>query len=262
VIWPGLLAAVYPVLFSGSGSTELTKVSPPGIRYRMNMAMATSAPWVDSNMWRYRRDPEKSYVCDVKQKSVVVAMAEGFSLDVRVALEIAPGQQKDYDSMLAFLKGLPDGPKTRWTNFTVTDDRSAPAGELMNLLSRRNLMYRIASNGDYALNSRISNPYEYVQEMREKLGDEKRVIRIFGSELTLVELTRDGNRVRLQLLNYGSRPVEDLRIRIKGHYKAGAIQAYVYRSTSPRLEEFTYDGKFTEFTLDALPTYAVLDFTT
>lgn len=256
MIWAALLAVIYPI--PGDAPAGSTKVPAPGVRYRMNMAMATSAPWVDSNIWRYRRDPKAAYSCDVREKSVQLAMAEAFAESVKVTLQTVPAQNADYDAMLAFLKRIPEGPTTPWADVAITEDGSSQAGEVLNLLSRRNLMFQL--KGNIPVTSKITNPYEHVQEIREKLGDDNRLLRLFGSELTLAGLAREGNRIRLHLVNYGSRPVETLRIRIKGRHTEQNTKAYVFKNDAPRLSEFVYEGSYTELTLDKMPLYAVFDF--
>lgn len=260
--WPVLLA-VLPGLFTGADSSGYVRVTGPGVRYRMNMATATRAPWVDSNLWQYRRNPRAKYLCDVGEKSVPVAMAEAFAAGVPVAMKISPPQKRDFDEMLEFLKAVPDGPKTPWANLQVTDDGSAAAGEALNLLSRRSLLYDTAPAAGVmklALDSKIGNVYDFVLDARDKLGDDKRALRLYGTELAIAHLTREGNRVRLHLINYGGRPVEQMRIRLAGNYSAAGIQARSFRHPSPQLSEFEREGGFTEFTLDSLPFYAVLDF--
>lgn len=262
MIWAVLLAAVYPTLYPGSGTTGLVKVPAPGIRYRMNMATATRSPWVDSNVSVYRRDPKANYFCDVRTKSVQLAAAEAFSQGVAVSLETTPDQKQDYDAILDFLKTIPEGPVKPWADVRIaSDDGSAQAAEALNLLARRNIFYtRDAFHGlAIHLDSKIANPYEFMQDVRERIGDEKRILRIFGSELTIATLTRRGKHVRLQLVNYGSRPVETLRIRIEGHYTEKNIRARVFKAAEPRLSGFVHEGGYTEFTLEELPLYAVLD---
>lgn len=261
-----LLFAVLPVLFDGKDATGYTKVPPPGLRFRMNMATATRAPWIDSNIWRFRRNPKGNFLCDVKEKSVVVAMAEAFSQGVRLAVETNLTQKRDFDTMTAFLQSIPDGPRKPWANITVTEDGSALAGEALLLLTRRNLFYRAGPRDagsalHLTFTSKSGNVYEQVLDARDKLGDEKRPVRIFGSEQTIVDVAREGNKVRLHFINYGSRAVETLRIRVEGKYNARSIKAYVYNSPDTKLTEFEQDGAFTEFTLEGLPVYAVLDLT-
>lgn len=259
--FPALFAAIYPILFTGQDTSQFTKLPAPGVRYRMNMAMATSAPWIDSNIWRYIRNSKANYLSDVREKNVALAMVEAFALAVPVQLQTTPAQQKDFDETLAFLKQIPDGPTTPYTDFTLRDDASFPAGEVLNLLSRRNIQYRIDPQSTNILGAKMPSPYEHVQQLREKLGDDKRIFRLFGSELTLAYLTRDGKRIRLHLINYGSRPVEHLRLRIQGVFNESQIKTHIYRTTAARLQEFTHEAGYTEFTLTALPLYAVLDFT-
>lgn len=227
----------------------------------MNMAMATSAPWIDSNLWKYRRNPKSSYVSDLKGKPLVIAMAEAFAAGVTLAIETTPEQEKEYQQVLAFLKKLPEGPSKPWVNWVLRDEPGAQAAEVMNLMSRRNLLFRVDPKGDVSL-AGVKNPYEFMQELREKLGDDKRLVRLFGSELTVAALSREGNRVRLHLLNYGTRPVENLRVRIKGNYMQKGIWPHVYQSQAANpLTEFVSEDGFTEFTLVSLPSYAVIDFT-
>lgn len=257
--WPALLAAALPILFTGTDTAGYQKAIGPGVRYRMNMASATSSPWVDSNLWRYQRKPQESYLCDTKGKNVVVAMAEGFATGVKLAVQIAPEQNADYDKMLEFLKQIPDGPSTPWVNFTVSEDGSFQAGEVMNMLSRRSISYRVASKGDYALTSKMTNAYEAMQDIREKLGDDRRVLRLFGSELTLAVAARNGNRVRVHMVNYGQRPVEHLRIRVQGVFREANIKAYLYGGIASKFTDFESGKDYTEFTLESLGPYGVLD---
>ncbi len=261
-----LLFAVLPGLFSGKDTAGYTKVPPPGVRFRMNMATATRAPWIDSNIWRYRRKPKDNFLCDVKDKSVVVAMAEAFSQGAHVDLQISPGQKADFDAMTAFLKTIPDGPRKPWANITVTEDGSPLAGEALLLLTRRNMFYRVGpKDAGSALHlnftAKSGNVYEQVLEARDKLGDEKRPVRIFGSEQTIADVMREGNKVRVFLINYGTRPVETLRVRVEGNYTPQQVKAYVFNGANAKLSEFERDGAFTEFTLEAFPSFAVLDLT-
>lgn len=259
--WLALFAVSIATLFPGGDSTGYQKVPAPGVRYRMNMATATTAPWIDSNLWRYRRKPDEKYLCDVKGKpAAALAMVEGFVAGVNLALDTTPEQKADYDRMGAFLQALPAGPKQAWTNFTISDDGTFQAGEVMNLLSRRNLLYKIvpAAKADFKL-EKPANPYEYVLDLRDKFGDDKRAFRLFGSELTVAEVAREGRKVRIHLLNYGSRPVDTLRLRVRGGYTEASAKAHIYGSDNARLTEWQRDGAFTEFTLTALPLYGVID---
>lgn len=258
--WFALFAISIATLFPGGDATGYEKAPAPGVRYRMNMATATSAPWIDSNLWRYRRKPGAKYLVDVKGKpAAALAVAEGFVAGVNLAVDATPDQKADYDRMSAFLKTIPAGPTQPWTNFTVSDDGSFQTGEVMNLLSRRNLLYKIvpAAKADFKL-EKPATPYDYVLDLRDKFGDDKRAFRLFGSELTVAELAREGRKVRIHLVNYGSRPVDTMRIRLRGNYAESAAKVYIYNSDA-KLTEWQRDGAFTEFTLTALPLYGVID---
>lgn len=257
-----LLAAAIATLFEGGDASALRKVPPPGVRYRMNMAMATSAPWIDSNIWRYRRGPAQRYLCEVTDKNLPLAMAEAFATGVSLALAVAPEIKPAYERIAAFFQSIPPGPTKPWTNFTVSDDGSPQAGEAMNLMARRNLLYAVGKpgRGVVALSREaVRNPHEFVLDTRDRMGDETRLLRLFGSELTIAALAREGNQVRLHLVNYGSRPVESLRIRIQGRYAASNLRAYVYNDAQPRTSDWIEDGGYTEFSLERLPLYAILD---
>src|ERR1700676_2168923 len=44
------------------------KLLPPTVNYRMDQASASRAPWLDSNGWRFMRQPEGRFYYDVKGK--------------------------------------------------------------------------------------------------------------------------------------------------------------------------------------------------
>lgn len=250
-----------PVIFDGGDASRFEKVPPPRVQYRMNMATATQSPWVDSNIWTYRRAPEKKYLCDVRKASVVLAMAEAYSQNVDVALEITPEQKKDFERMTEFLKSLPQGPRAKWVNFAVADDGSEEAGEALKLLSRRNLLYaKDARNAvKLSLNKEILDPYQFAVDVRDKLGDEKRLIRLYGSELAIAEVAKEGSRVRIYLVHYGERSVEGMRVRIKGSYPAAKIKTYLFGVDPSPVSEVVQSGGFTEFSIARAATFSVID---
>jgi hypothetical protein len=89
------------------------------------------------------------------------------------------------------------------------------------------------------------------------LTDERRSLRIYGSEVVIARLTGNGERVRLHLINYGLREIAGLRIRLRGSYTAGdALVAGVGRVALE--DRFVADGA-TEFSLPRLTIYAVVD---
>ena len=64
------------------------------------------------------------------------------------------------------------------------------------------------------------NPGTVAQVVRANLTDEKRSLRIYGSQVVVARLTASGGHVRLHLLNYAGadRKVEGIRVRVLGQY--------------------------------------------
>jgi len=102
-----------------------------------------------------------------------------------------------------------------------------------------------------------ADPSGLALKIRRQLTDAQRSLRIFGSEVVIGRLTSDGRRARLHLLNYGGRDVEGVRVRLRGTYPEGEVQA----AGQARLaldDRAVIDGG-TEFTVPRLGTYAVVD---
>jgi hypothetical protein len=140
---------------------------------------------------------------------------------------------------------------------------------VMNLLSRRNLLFRpvAAPSPRLRLNVRLgtkefpraaaANPSDFALAVRRRLTDGRRALRIYGSETVIARLTSDGPRVRLHLLNYSGREIEGLRIRLRGSYAKGA--ATVAGIGRVALEDHAAAGGATEFTITRIGPYAVVD---
>jgi len=113
----------------------------------------------------------------------------------------------------------------------------------------------------YDLNIRrvpeAANPYEFTMKIRRDLTDEKRLLRIFGSNVVLARLTSDGTQARLHLLNYGTNSVKGLRVRVLGSYPRGRLAAFGHPGTT--LEDYSVQEGATEFTISEMWTYAVVD---
>ena len=154
-------------------------------------------------------------------------------------------------------------------DLAVVDDGSFAAGELMNLLARRNLLFRPVSRAtpDLPLSVELGtkeypkaeagNPDALALKIRTQLGDERRSLRVYGSEVVLAHLTGDAGRLRLHLLNYGGREIEGLRVRLRGEWTAG--EALVLRHGRVAVEAPLVQDGATEFSLPVLGPYAVLD---
>jgi hypothetical protein len=264
--------------WNGSGfchhAADLTgreKLPVPGVRWEINVASATRAPWVDANGWRMQRLRRRAYWYDLPAGAAPLAAAEAFVYGADAWLRIDPKDLDAFGKMLAFLKrisqGAPDLPPL--ADIAVIDDGSETMAEVFNLLSRRNLLYRAVSAPDprYPINVRLgskeypqsdaADPAALAQKIRRRLTDEKRLLRVFGSEVVLGYLTGDGSRARLHLLNYGGEKVEGLRLRVRGEYAGATIAAQGIEA--PRLEDFAVREGGTEFSIPEMGVYAVVD---
>src|SRR5262249_49733414 len=141
--------------------------------------------------------------------------------------------------MLTFLKAQDQPALPAMANIGVVDDRSPVMDEVLNMLTRRNLLYRVVTEPDPKLDLNVqlgtpdfpreaaANPSDFAARVREKLGDDKRLVRVYGSNTAIAYLTAEGKRARLVLLSYSrNRKQEDVRIRILGHYRQPKLAAY------------------------------------
>ena len=236
------------------------KLPQPGVDFRPDVARATSAPWVNSNGWRLLRSTGRPVYDDAAEGRPELCAAEAFVYGAESLVRVDPAGLERFGSMLRFLKSVDSPPLPPRANIGFVDDGSAAAGEVMNLLMRRNLLFRVVTAPDPSLDLNIrlgppANPAEFVAMVRQKLGDEKRLLRIYGSEVVIGRLTGDGSRARLHLLNYGGRKVEGLRVRLLGVYKKARLAAL----GSGEVSDFVAADGATEFSVPALDEYAVID---
>ncbi len=256
-----LLAAI--AAFNGQDVPGCVKLPPPGVNFRPDVASATTAPWVDSNGWRIARAGGKKVCYDVPQGRVALAMAEADAHHADATIKFAPEDQATFDKMTEFLRKAGPGPARDLGDIAVKDDGSAVAGEALNLLSRRNLTFRLVSSPDSkaALNitvdQSIKNPNEFVYSVREKLTDERRSLRVYGSETVLANLTGEGGHVRVHLVNYGRRGVDGMRVRVRGVYQVQ--QTALFGTDTSNVDDYAVTGGFTEFSIPHLETYGVID---
>ena len=243
----------------------LIKVPAPGVQYRMNQAAATSVPWVDANGWHFLRDPKKKYYYDVPAAAAPLAMAESFAYGVDAVVHVT----QDLDAaghMQAFLKRVDGAPLPTLANLGVIDDGTESIGEVMNLLCRRNLLFRPVKAPDPKLDLNLkptqeeaADPFTYAQEVRRKLGDDKRLVRLYGTDVVIAHLTGDAAKARLHLINYSNRKVVGMRVRLRGSYSRAAL--WVYGVESAQAADFEHTAGATEFTIPEMSTYAVIELT-
>jgi hypothetical protein len=264
-----LLAALLPALSVGPADGDSVKLPVPKVEYRINEASASRSPWIDANGWQILRAPARRYYYDVPAASVALAAAEAFTYGAKADIHTDTGGAAIFQRMLQFLREIPERELPTMANIGVIDDGSEDTGELMNMLSRRNLLYRIVTAPDPHLDlnirlgskeypkSEAADPSGLAQKIRAELTDEKRLLRVYGSEVVIARLVGTGDRVRIHLLNYANRPVTGLRVRVIGNYPNWQIAAY--DKPDLKLEDFAAADGATEFTVPAMSTYAVID---
>jgi hypothetical protein len=251
-------------------ATQYEKVPPPGTQYRMSVASATRVPWVDANGWRYLRAPSGRYYCEAPRGAAALAAAEAFAYGADAVIRALPEDLDRFGRMLAFLRRLEPVKLPSRANIGILDDGSDVTGEVLNLLARRNLLFRIVDRPDPALdlNVRIgsaeypkeeaADPSAFAAKLRSQLTDDKRLVRIYGSDVVIARLEGDRQRARLHLLNYGARTVTGLRVRLLGKYSA-RIAAFGAGQAPP--VDLRTDADSTEFSIPELDVYAVIDLT-
>jgi hypothetical protein len=244
----------------------------PGITPRAGLASPTRSPWIVSSGWRLTRHPAAKYRYDVPTGKAALAVAEVFAYGADVVFTIDSADLASVGAMLKFLEALPASDLPPVSDLAVVDDGSAITGEVMNLLARRNLLFQVvqAPSPRMAINIRIgtpeypreeaADPSAFAQKIRRQLTDEKRTLRVYGSEVVICRLTADAGRARLHLLNYGGREIEGLRIRVRGSYGDGEV--HVAGAGRLALEDRVASGEATEFTIPRIATYAVVDLRT
>jgi hypothetical protein len=265
-----LLAVLLPTLATSEADAKgAIKLEVPKVEMKINEASATMSPWIDANGWRILRSPDALFYYDVPAKSAALAAAEAFVYRAHARIHTVEDGVAAFERMLEFLRGLPEQSLPALANIGVVDDGTENCGELLNLLSRRNLLYRVVTAPDPALdlNVRIGSPeypeaeaadsYTLAQRVRTRLGDSKRLLRIFGSDLALVRLEGDGARARVHLLNYSGRHIYGLRVRVLGEY--ARQQLFNFGDPAAALGDVSVAEGATEFTVPDMTTYAVID---
>jgi hypothetical protein len=241
----------------------------PGVVARPGLASPTRVPWVNTNGWRFRRNPAGKFTYELPSGKGALAAAEAFAYGADAVLKIAPDDLPDVGSIFTFFKEVPAITLPDVADFGVVDDASPLLGEVMNLFVRRNLLFQPepAPQPRFPLNVKLgtkeyaaeeaADPSTLALKVRHQLTDERRTLRIFGSEVVIGRLTGDEGRMRLHLLNYGSREISGLRVRIRGAYAIG--EAYVSgKGRLPLDEHAVVDGN-TEISLSTITTYAIVD---
>jgi len=264
-------ALLLPSLLPGGATppADAVKLNEPRVQYRVNEASATRSPWIDSNGWRILRAPGQKFFYKVNGPSAALAAAEAFTYGAGALISTDKPGELAFGRMLEFLKSIPAAELTPAADFGVIDDGTDVTGELLNLLTRMNLLYRIEKNPDrnFAVNVRLgtpsypadeaANPSFVAHKIRSQIGDDNRSLRIYGSEVVLGRLLAGPRQARVFLLNYAARPVLGLRVRIRGTYNKAELRAA--GATGGQPTDFTRDEAATEFSIPELGAFAVID---
>ena len=249
-----------------------TRLITPRIAPRSGVASPTRAPWVDANGWQFLRHSAGRFYYDLPPGRAALAAAEAFAYGADAVLKIDPADLAEFGRMLAFLREIPEMNLPTVADFAVVDDGSSLTGEVLNLLARRNLLFRVVAepSSQFSLNIRLgtkeypreeaADPNAFALKVRRQLGDDKRSLRIYGSETVICRLTSDGRRARLHLLNYSGREIEGLRVKVRGAYGKGA--ARVFGTEQVELTDYLMTDGATEFSIPRMGIYAVVDLMT
>ena len=180
------------------------KVLAPTVNYRMNEASATRAPWVVANGWKFIRRPQGRFYYDVTGKQAALAAAEAFCYGANAMIRTDAAGLKPLAEMLDFLRTIAGEPLPPVADIGYIDDGSSASGEVMNLMVRDNLLFQLVTAPDRRLKLNVKlgtkeypladakNPGTVAHAVRFNLTDEKRSVRIYGSQVVVARLTGAG----------------------------------------------------------------------
>ncbi len=251
--------------------SKATTLSTPGVDFRMNRASATRSPWVNANGWEILRSPEALFHYEVEGAASALAAAEAFAYGARAIIAPDEAGLEPLAKMLDFLSGLEQPELPVFADIGVVDDGSFETGELMTMLARGNLLYRIvkAPDPNLKLNVQLGTP-EYPTEqatephvlaakVRSNLTDARRSLRIYGTTVVVGRVVGDSERLRVHLINYAGaeRPVNGVRVRVSGRYSRQNVAAAGVEDE--KMVDVRVLEDATEFTLPEVKTYVVVD---
>ncbi len=248
---------------------KFVKLDPPGVDYQQGRGGATAAPWVNSNLWHMLRDRGKPFVYEVNGAAVVTAIAEAYVSGAQTYFRLKTDDLQTFTRTVRFLREI-DGPAMpARANFGLVDDGSAEIEEVMNLLIRRNLLFEpVQKAADFKgpvvrvgtpeySKELASEPYRFAAVVRSHIGDDRRLVRIYGSDTTVVQLAGNEQHSRLHLIQYGRTPVTGMRVRVAGRFPRVMVAGLGQRMVAP--EDVVIDGTATEFTIPEFRNYVVVD---
>ena len=248
---------------------KFVKLPAPGVEYKMDVAAATSLPWVDANGWRFARNGNRTYYYDAPWRKAALAAAEAYANGVTAVIHPDARDLARFGTMLAFLKSIDGTDLPAMANIGILDDGSEETGEVLNLMARRNLLFRVVPAPDPSLDLNVqigspdfpkeeaADPFAFATLVRRKLTDEKRLLRLYGSDVVLGRLNGDAAHARVHLINYGGGKVDGLRVRVRGEYAHGTLAAFGVQNAAHA--DYAVSDGGTEFTIPTMDVYAVVD---
>ena len=267
------LAAPAP---AGADAAAFQEVPHAGLRLVPTVARATNVPWIDSNGWRFQRGLQKAHYAKLPAGSAALAAAEAFTFNVDAIVNPDPKDVEELGNMLRFLKANAQPPLPPLADLAVVDDGSSVMSEALNMLTRRNLLYRVVSAPERAPGVTVQlgtadfpkemakNPVEFAARVRAKIGDDNRLVRLYGTSTVIARLTGDGKRARLYLLSFdrnrrqqGNDP-QAIRVRLRGRYQPAKFAAYG-AAADAALTDLRHDGSTTEFWVPSFSPLALID---
>ncbi|HEY7516005.1 MAG TPA: hypothetical protein VIC87_16065 [Vicinamibacteria bacterium] len=241
----------------------------PGMAARVELASATRSPWIVANGWRFLRDPGLRCSYELPLGRAAMAAAEAYAYGVDAVLRIEEADLAALGEVLSVARQAPEADLPPRADFALVDDGSALVGEVMNLLVRRNLLFEVADapSPRFEMNVVIGgaafpqeaaeDPSAFALKIRRRITDEKRTLRLYGSEAVVGRLTGDLGHVRLHLLNYGGGKIDGLRVRLLGEFPEAV--AYVAGRGRVELQDHDVAAGATEFSIPVMGVYAVVD---
>jgi hypothetical protein len=255
----------------GTPGAEFQEVPAPGVQFQNSQAQATPAPWVDSNGWRFQRGLKKANFAKLPAGAAPLAAAEAFTFHVDAVLNPDPADVAELGKMLTFLKAQEQPALPAKANIGIVDDGSETMAEVLNMLSRRNLLYRVVAKPAPGLDFTVQlgtadfpkasaeDPSDFAARVRAKLGDDKRLVRLYGTNTTIAYLTGDAKRARVVLLSYSrNRTQQGVRVRVLGRYQPSKFAAYG-AAPDAKLADIGNPGNATEFSVPMFNTIAIVD---
>ena len=250
-------------------AASLEKVDAPGVDFQAARGGATGDPWINSNLWRELKDQGKAFVYEVSGPAVPLAVAEAYASGARAYIRVKRDDLGAFAAAIRFLREIDGPPLEPRVNVGLVDDGSPEMEEIMNLLVRRNLLFQPVGEATEWKGARVrvgtpeyskamaAEPYAFAAVVRDRIGDDRRLVRIYGSNTTVVRMFGGGTHSRVHLIQYGRDSVRGLRVRVLGRYPRVLVAGLGQRVTVP--QDVTMDDSATEFTIPEFHTYAVVD---